>query len=73
MEQGWDPEVKTFFRKIMNTISYGLIWLMSMITAGLYFGLAYPADKPLILTVIFYIVFLVTLVLLIRYFYKTWK
>jgi tellurite resistance protein TehA-like permease len=71
MEQGWDPEVKKYFQKILNTIGYGLLWLMTALTAGLYFGLAY---HPVTLyTVIFYAGFVVSLFLLARYYYRIWK
>jgi hypothetical protein len=73
MEQGWDPEVKKFFVKILNSISFGLLWLMVMVTAGLYFGLAYADGRPLIYTVLFYVFMVVTLSLLILYYYRTWK
>ena len=73
MESGWDPEVKKYFRKILNSISMGLIWMMSMVTAGIYFQLAYSDGTPVIYTILFYIVLLVTLAMLILYFYKTWR
>ncbi|HEX7903106.1 MAG TPA: hypothetical protein VF487_04435 [Chitinophagaceae bacterium] len=74
MEQGWDPDVKKYFIKVLNSISMGLLWLMAMVTAGLYFGLAYSAEgRPVIYTIIFYIMLVATLLLLILYYYRTWK
>lgn len=73
MEQGWDPDVKRYFRKILNTISVGLFWLMSAAAAGLYFGLAVPAGHFTIANIIFYVVLLLTFGLLIRYFFRLWK
>jgi hypothetical protein len=70
MESGWDPQVKKFFIKIINTVSYGLLWLMACATAGLYFQLGYGRG---IYTVIFYLMMAITLFLLLRFFYKTWK
>lgn len=70
MEQGWDPEVKKFFVRIINTVSWGLLWLMTCATAGLYFQLAYGRG---IYTVIFYALMFATLLLLLRFFYNTWK
>jgi hypothetical protein len=70
-EQGWDPEVKKYFRKIMSTIGYGLLWLMTVLTAGFYFGLAYRRDT--LFSILFYAVFAVSLFFLIRYYYRTWK
>lgn len=71
MERAWDPEVTKYFRKIMNTVSVGLSWLLSAMTAGIYFRLAY--DRPVIYLIIYWVIVLVTLVLLIRYFYRTWR
>jgi hypothetical protein len=70
MEQGWDPEVKKFFLRIINTVSWGLLWLMTCATAGLYFQLGYGKG---IFTLIFYVAMGATLFLLLRYFYKIWK
>jgi hypothetical protein len=73
MESGWDPEIKKYFKKVLNSISIGLIWLMAMVTAGLYFGLAYADGKPVIYTIIFYILAAGTFAALLFYYYKTWK
>ena len=72
MEQGWDPDVKRFFVKILNTISFGMIWLIGAVTAGIYFQLGYRTDKPLYMA-IYYVLLLVTLFFLLRYFYRLWK
>lgn len=73
MEQGWDPDVKKFLRKVLNSISMSLLWLMASATGGLYYELGYSAGKPVIYTILFYAVMLVTLLLLIRYLYNTWN
>ena len=70
MERGWDPEVKKYFRKVLNSISLGLLWLMTMVTAGLYFELAYASG---IYTILFYIVLVVSLGLLLWQYYRIWK
>jgi hypothetical protein len=71
MEQGWDPEVKKYFQKIMNTIALGLFWLMAVLTAGLYFGLAYHPNT--LYSVFFYIGFVASLFFLLRYYYRIWR
>lgn len=73
MEQGWDPNVKKYLRKVLNTISICLLWLMGCATAGIYFELGYSAGKPVLYTILFYTAMLITLFLLIRYLYNTWK
>jgi hypothetical protein len=72
-ERGWDPDVKRYFRKIINSFSFGMLWLMANATAGIYYGLAWSAGKPLIYTILFYLGMAGSLVLLIYYFRKTWK
>jgi hypothetical protein len=73
MESGWDPEVKKYFKKILNSISFGLLWMMAMVTAGFYFQLAYADGKPLIYTILFYIALLGSLTILLIYYYRTWR
>jgi membrane protein YdbS with pleckstrin-like domain len=73
MEKNWDPGVKKFFIKILNTIALGLSWIMASAIAGLYFELGYTNGKPVIYTIIFYTLMVISLLLLIRYLYKIWK
>lgn len=73
MERGWDPEVKKYLRKVLQTISLGLLWLMTGVTAGIYFELGHTNGKLVIGTILFYAVMAISLVMLIRYLYKMWK
>jgi hypothetical protein len=73
MEQGWDPEVKRYFRKIISSFSYGLLWLMSGVTAGLYYRLAYRTDISVVYVILFYVLLTASLFFLLRYFYRLWK
>ncbi len=70
MEQGWDPGIKKYFRKILSTIGWGMLWIMFMLTIGFYFGLANSSNTPY--RIFFYTVFAITLFLLIRYYYRLW-
>lgn len=73
MEQGWDPDVKKFLLKVLNSISMSLLWLMAGATGGIYYELGYSAGKPVIYTILFYAGMLISLLFLIRYLYNTWK
>ena len=73
MESGWDPDVKEFLLKILNSISLVLIWMIACATAGIYFELGYSNGKPVIYTIIFYVLMAATLFLLLYKLYKTWK
>ncbi len=72
-ERGWDPEIKKYFRKIISSVSWSLLWLLSGATAGIYYGLGYSAGKPLYYTILFYTGMAVTGLLLFRHLYRTWK
>ena len=72
-ERGWDPDIKKFLLKVLNSVSLGLLWLMACATAGLYYGFAYTAGKPLIYTILFYAGMLISLFFLVRHLYHTWK
>ena len=72
-EQGWDPEVKKYFQKILSTISFGLLWLMSTVTAGIYFELGWTGTRPLYAVIIFYVLAVSGFILLLRYYYRLWN
>ncbi len=74
MEQGWDPQIKTFFKKILNSISYGLMWIIGCAVAGIWFRLGYTGGvRPVLPVVFFYIIAFISLFILLRYLAKTWK
>lgn len=74
MEQGWDPQIKTFFKKILNSISYGLLWIIGCAVAGIWFKLGYTGGiRPVFPVVCFYLIAFITLLVLLRYLAKTWK
>ena len=71
--QGMDPEMRKYFWKIVYSFSFGLVWMLTMAMSGLYFRLAIFEDGIKWYNIVFYIVFVITLVLLVRYFHKSWK
>ena len=71
--QGMDPEVRRYFRKIMATVGAGLLWIMLMVVAGLYFRLGYFVNGLDWYNGIFYVVFFVTLILVLRFLYNVWR
>ena len=73
MESGWDPDVKRFFIRILNTISIGLLWLLIATTAGFYFKLALPGERPLWVVIIYYVLLVLSLVFLLRYYQQRWN
>lgn len=72
-EPNWDPGVKKFFVKILNSVALGLLWMMTAATAGIYYELAWTDGKPLLYTILFYAGFAISLFFLLRYYHRTWK
>ncbi|MFL5738671.1 MAG: hypothetical protein ACJ75B_00530 [Flavisolibacter sp.] len=70
---GMDPEIKKYFRKILNTFSVALFWMLTMATTGLFFELGITKNGWRWYNFVFYLLFLLSLLALIRYFYKTWN
>lgn len=71
MEKGWDPAIKKYFRKILATIGWGLLWIMTILITGLYFGWAWHANK--FFAALFYAFVLVSLGFLLRQFLRIWR
>lgn len=72
-ERGMDPEVKKYFRKIVNSFAAGLLWLMTVATAGIFFRLGMTYDGIAWYTILFYILSLITLLFLLRHLYRIWS
>ena len=70
---GMDPATKRYFIKIVYSFTWGLMWMMFVAFFGLYFGLAYVHHGVTIVNIIFYAVVLITFLLLLRYYYRSWK
>jgi hypothetical protein len=68
-----EPEVKAFLLLIIQTLSMALLWMLVNMTAGIYFNLAFFEKSPSLFNIIYYVFFLSTLFLLIKYFIKRWK
>ncbi|MBI3884088.1 MAG: hypothetical protein HY305_07780 [Sphingobacteriales bacterium] len=68
-----EDDVREFLVRIVNTLGMAMVWLLLNMTFGIYFGLAFFADKPSIWNYLYYIWLLVSFGLLIFYFIKKWK
>lgn len=70
---GMDPEVKRYFRKIINSFSAGLLWLVVIATAGIFFRLGEMGHGIHWYNIVFYILLVASLFFLLRYYYRLWK
>jgi hypothetical protein len=68
-----EPEVKDFLKKILQSVFTGLLWMMVNMIAGIYFGWMFIYDKISVGNIIFYIFLIVSLLWLIRFYYRIWK
>jgi hypothetical protein len=71
--QGWDPDVRHYFWKIMKSVVATATWLLVFITLGLFLRMAYIYDGPDVYNFVFYGLMLGTFPLLLRFLYRTWK
>lgn len=70
---GMDPQVKMYFRKIMKSFSAGLLWMLVFVTAGLFFKLGHVSSGWHWYNALFYGLLVLSLLLLLRFFYRVWK
>jgi len=73
MPQGMEPEVKKYLFKVLNSLCYGLLWLMLNVLAGLYWGYAIIEEKLSVGNILFFTWFIISLIALLYLFYRIWK
>ena len=71
--RGMDPEVKRYFKKIMNSFAAGALWLLTVSTAGLFFDLAIVRNGVQWYNIVFYVTAFVSFTALLYYYYKVWN
>ena len=69
---GMDPEIKLLFRKIINSLSYGVLWLIFILATGLFFDLGKIQGAIQWFNIVYYIIAIITLALLVRYYIRAW-
>src|SRR5215204_6287060 len=72
-DRGMDPEVKRYFKRIINSFGIASLWLLTVSTAGLFFKLAIVKDGIRWYNLVYYFLFLTTFILLLIYLFKTWR
>jgi len=73
MSQGMDPEVKKYFRKIIYSLSFGLLWMTLNVMAGIYWGFGLIEGHLKFSNLLFFCWMLASLGLLLYYYYRTWR
>ncbi len=73
MPEGMEPEIKNYLRKILNSLTYGLLWATLNALGGLYWGYGIIGERVSIYNIIFFTWFILSLIALIYYYYRTWR
>lgn len=68
-----EDDTRGFLILIVNTIAIVLLWMIANVLVGIYLNFAFFEDKPTWKNIIYYIAFLVSLFILIRYLRRKWK
>ncbi|MDB5202101.1 MAG: hypothetical protein JWQ27_1510 [Ferruginibacter sp.] len=67
-----EDETRDFFVRIINSIAMSLIWMISQVLVGIYWGYGFFSGSPTWQNLLYYVFFVITLLLLIRYLRKKW-
>jgi hypothetical protein len=70
---GMDPEVKKYFRKIINSASVVIFWLLSISTLGLFFDLGIIHEGIRWYNILFYSIFLISMAGIVYYLVRVWR
>jgi hypothetical protein len=70
---GMEPEVQNFLKRIVQTVSVTLLFLMLHMTFGIYLNWAFFEGTPRAGNIIYYFVFLLSFAGLIYFYYRLWK
>jgi NADH:ubiquinone oxidoreductase subunit 3 (subunit A) len=68
-----EPEVRAFLKRVLKTVSAGMLFLLFHMTAGLYFNWAFFEGSIRAGNIIYYVIFLLSLSGLIYYLWRLWK
>ena len=73
MPQGMEPDAKKYLLKVLNSLSFGLLWLALNVLGGLYWGYAIIEGKLSLSNVLFFAWFLLSLIALLYCYYRIWR
>jgi hypothetical protein len=68
-----EPEVRAYLLRIVNTLSFGLLWMAINSTIGIMFDYAFIHERISTGNIIFYAWFIISLALLIWYLVRLWN
>ena len=70
---GMEPETRNFLVLIAQTISLVLLWMMTNVLFGIYLGYGFFEGNPNWKNIVYYLLFIISLMLIIRHIRKKWR
>jgi len=67
-----EEDAKQFLLRVVRSLTAAMLWLIINMTLGIYLGLLLFDDVPSTGNIIFYLWFVLSIGLLIRYLIRTW-
>lgn len=71
--RGIEPETKAYLKKVIKSFFMGAIWLLVLMTLGLFMGMGIVQEGWRWYNYAFYIFFALSFAWLMRYYYRNWK
>ena len=68
-----EPETRNFLVLIAQTISLVLLWMMTNVLFGIYLGYGFFEGNPNWKNIVYYLLFIISLMLIIRHIRKKWR
>jgi len=73
MSNGIEPEVKDFLKRILQTVSMGMLFLLVHMTFGLYLNWGFYEGEISVGNIVYYLFLIGSLIGLLYYYYQLWK
>ena len=73
MAEEFEPGVRKYLMKILNSLCFGLLWLSLNVLGGLYCGYGIVKGKLSLGNILFFCWFILSLAFLLYYYYRTWR
>jgi len=70
---GMEEDTTKFLLLIVNTIALVLLWMIVHVLLGIYFEFGFFDKSPGWKNILYYLFFIVSLLIIIRYLKKKWK
>jgi hypothetical protein len=69
----FEPDIRDYLRKVLKTVSVGLVFLLFHMTVGIFLNWAFFEGSMGIGNMVYYLVLLTTLAGMINYLMRVWK